>query len=118
MYRDMPPDMIITFHTLVYSAYRSNCDELIQVRGQIEKRFGKEFVKASDSDLSNLNDVIKNNINMIMPEMGLKIKRLIELANESNVDYHPSETNMRYYNIYMDQLAGEVYIYYYIYIYM
>lgn len=87
----MPPDMFVTLHTLVYASDRANIDELVEVRRQIRRVYGKEFVDASESDLSNINEVIRENINLVMPETGRKISRLVDIAKEEGIMYQPSE---------------------------
>ncbi len=100
--------MVGTFHTLVYAAYRANISELVTIRQEIELMYGKEFIKASEADLDSINDVIRENINMIMPDLGMKIERLIKLAEEHNIEYHPSETNMKALLLYIDKKGGKV----------
>lgn len=43
------------------------------------------------------------NINIKIPEEGEKIKRLVELAKERNIDYKPSAESMSYLNDYVDR---------------
>jgi len=44
----------------------------------------------SDTDESCINKVIMMNINLKIPEEGEKVKRLIEIAKERNIDFKPS----------------------------
>lgn len=90
-YRDVPPDMFTTIHTLFYAAHRANIDELVIVRAEIAKVYGKEFAQASESDPSNVNETIRENINVIMPESGRKVSRLLEIAADEGIKYVPSE---------------------------
>lgn len=83
--------MFVCLHTLVYASDKANIDELMEVRRQITRVYGKEFVDASYSDLNNINEVIRDNINLIMPESGRKIGRLVEIAKEEGIMYQPSE---------------------------
>ena len=83
--------MFVCLHTLVYASDRASIDELVEVRKQILRVYGKEFVDASYSDLNNINEVIRDNINLIMPESGRKISRLVEIAKEEGIMYQPSE---------------------------
>lgn len=46
------------FRTLIYAAPRMEIDELLQVRRQLEKIMGKEFVLAADTDEEALNKVV------------------------------------------------------------
>jgi hypothetical protein len=53
-----PKDMDQNFRTLIYAAPRMEIDELLQVRHQLEKILGKEFVLAADTDEEALNKVV------------------------------------------------------------
>jgi hypothetical protein len=53
-----PKDMDQNFRTLIYAAPRMEIDELLQVRRQLEKILGKEFVLAADTDEEALNKVV------------------------------------------------------------
>jgi len=70
IYREIPADMYVTMMTLVYAAHRTECEELVTIRNHFEKVYGKEFIKASETNPSNLNETIRENINLIMPEKG------------------------------------------------
>ena len=81
----------MTFRTMAYSAHRSNIDELFTVCKEIQRVYGKKFVKDSELDLGNVNEIVRNNINLIMPEEGRKVARIIEVAKKAGVMYAPSE---------------------------
>lgn len=68
---------------------------------------GKEFAKKSDTDESCINKVILANINMKLPEEGEKIKRLVEIALERNIDYKPSSEAYMELNLYCDRKGLE-----------
>ena len=51
--------------------------------------YGKKFAK--ESDLTKINDTIRDNINLISPEIGAKIDRLMKLCRDEGVNYEPSE---------------------------
>jgi hypothetical protein len=51
---------------------------------------GKEFVMESDNNPEVINKVIRENINLRMPEEGEKIAKLHEIAKLKNIDYKPS----------------------------
>ena len=55
-----PKDMDQNFRTLIYAAPRMEIDELMQVRRQLEKILGKEFVLAADTDEEALNKVVSS----------------------------------------------------------
>ena len=116
------------FRTLIYAAPRMEIDELLQVRRQLEKILGKEFVLAADSDEEALNKVVSinilglsssshirflifiqvaANINIRIPEEGEKVKRLIDIARERNIDYKPSAESMAALRDYCDRKGME-----------
>lgn len=50
-----------------------------------------------------MNKVIAENINIRIPEDGEKIKRLVEIAKERNIDYKPTPESMRNLSDYCDR---------------
>lgn len=95
------------FRTLVYAAPRMEIDELLQVRHQLQKLLGKEFILAADTDEEALNKVVAANINIRIPEEGEKVKRLIEIARERNIDYKPSAESIAALRDYCDRKGLE-----------
>jgi hypothetical protein len=58
-----------TFHTIIHAAPKMEIDELLQVRIQLGKILGKEFVKHSDTDYSCINklvSIISSNLLFLM----------------------------------------------------
>ncbi|CDW76626.1 UNKNOWN [Stylonychia lemnae] len=111
-----PKDMDQTFRTLCYASIRLEIDELVQVRQQLGKLLGKQFLISADKDeecvnkvvslkrfLSNPFEQIVAQINIKIPEEGEKIKRLVELAKERNIDYKPSMEAQQCLNDYIDR---------------
>ena len=66
-------------------------DELINVRKQLEKVMGKEFAQQSEFDDSCIHKIVAEKINLKIPEEGEKVKRMIEIAKERNIDYKPTQ---------------------------
>ena len=62
-------------------------------RNQVRGAYGEKFVKACDTDLASLHPIIRDNINIIVPENGMKVERLIKLAEHEGMKYEPSEKN-------------------------
>lgn len=60
------------------------------MRSQLGKLLGAKFMHEADLDEAAVNKVVSANINLKIPEEGEKIKRLVELARERNIDYKPS----------------------------
>ena len=52
------------FRTLVYAAPRMEIDELAQVRHQLEKLLGKEFILAADTDEEAIHKVVCISLNL------------------------------------------------------
>jgi len=90
----MPADMHVTLHTLVYASHRAGIPELEKIGGQICAFYGKEIAKKAETDASCVNEIIRNNINITMPDEGKKVERLIGFATEEGIKYHPSEKSL------------------------
>ena len=86
--------MLVNFHTIIYSAHRIDIEELSTIENQLNLLYGNEFIEKSEKDPSCIQEVIRENINLVIPDEGLKIERLMELAKELNVQYYPSEKSM------------------------
>ena len=69
---------------------KSEIDELPGVRHELQRLLGKEYVHQSDTDYSCINKVVAENVDIKIPEEGQLIKRLVELAQERNLNYIPS----------------------------
>ena len=69
---------------------KSEIDELAGVRHELQRLLGKEYVHQSDTDYSSINKVVAENVDIKIPEEGQVIKRLVELAQERNINYIPS----------------------------
>lgn len=104
-----------TFHTLIYAAPRLEVDELMQVRQQLCGLLGEKEAKKAETDDSCINKIVSinsshnlypqilENINLKIPEEGEKIKRLIEIAKERNIEYKPSTDASYALNAYVDR---------------
>ena len=86
--------MFVTLHTLVYASHRAGIDELMTIGHQIASLYGKEFAKQSETDEKCINDTVRQNINLIMPEEGWKVARLLEIAREEGLMYSPTEKSL------------------------
>jgi len=108
--REIPSDMVITLHTLLYASCRSGVEELETIGEAIKKLYGKKFESQTEKDEKCVNEIIRSNINFITPEEGWKVKRLIEIAKEVNQQYTPSEQKLlaykKYMNTYFDQYGN------------
>jgi tRNA isopentenyl-2-thiomethyl-A-37 hydroxylase MiaE len=90
---------------LIYAAPRLEIEELTEVRKHLSGFLGKDFVAMSDTEPSCINKQILDNINLQIPEEGQKIKRLIEIAQERNINYIPSPESRLALNSYLDRKA-------------
>lgn len=96
----VPKDMNQTFATIIHSAAKLDCDELMQVRKMISPLFDKQFIKECDSNYDMLNPVVAQNIDIKIPEQGEVVLRLVNLAQERNIDYIPSAESLSVLNAY------------------
>lgn len=76
--------------TIVYSAERSNIDELSIVKNEIRRVYGVKFARDAEIDFNSLNETVRENISLVMPEEGRKVEKLIEIAKKQGVMYQPS----------------------------
>lgn len=83
--------MFMTIHTLMYAAPRAGIDELLTISRQLSYLCGPEFTKQSETDERCINETIRENINLIMPEEGWKVDRLIKIAKDEGIQYCPTE---------------------------
>lgn len=86
--------MYVTLHTLIYASARAGIEELMTIGQQVTAFYGKEFAKQAETDEKSINDTIRQNISIIMPEEGWKIARLIEIAREEGLPYTPTERGL------------------------
>ena len=94
-----------TFHTVIYAAPRLEIEELMKVRQYLCTFLGKDFVAMSDNEPTCINKQILDNINLQIPEEGQKIKRLVEIAQERNINYIPSPESKQALNSYLERKA-------------
>ncbi len=87
--------MFVTMQTLIYAASRSGIEELSKVQAEFRRVYGNPFVTAAETDPHNVNETIREDINLIMPESGWKVARLIEIAREEGITYQPTECSSR-----------------------
>eukprot|EP00826_Nyctotherus_ovalis_P060979 TRINITY_DN862_c0_g1_i1.p1 TRINITY_DN862_c0_g1~~TRINITY_DN862_c0_g1_i1.p1 ORF type:complete len:255 (+),score=53.84 TRINITY_DN862_c0_g1_i1:371-1135(+) len=106
MGKEIPPDMYVTLHTLIYAAPRAGIEELVTVGRQLGFLCGPEFVKQSQTDEKCVNETIRENINLILPEEGWRIEKLIQIAKEEGIQYTPTEKSNQAYLTYTSSKAG------------
>lgn len=97
-----PKDMNSCFATLIHIAPKMEVEELMEVRKQLTKLLGKEFVKRADEDKTFINKLVAEKIDFRMPPDGETIFRMKELAQERNIIYQPSQEMQKALNQYLD----------------
>lgn len=85
--------MNVTLHTLIYAADRAGIDELHTIKKQLTYLCGEKFASQSETDDKCIHEVIRDNINLIMPEEGQKVERLIQIAKDQGIQYIPTEAS-------------------------
>jgi len=83
-------------------------DELLSIGGTIATLCGKKFVAQTEKDEKCVHEVVRENINIITPEEGWKVERLMEIAREVNLPYNPSERNLASYKKYISGKKGAI----------
>lgn len=100
MGREIPSDMSTTLHTLLYASNRAGVEELTTIGSQIATLCGKKFADQTEKDEKCVHETVRQNINLITPDEGWKVERLMEIAKEVNQPYMPSDRCMHVYHIY------------------
>eukprot|EP00826_Nyctotherus_ovalis_P051732 TRINITY_DN647_c0_g1_i23.p1 TRINITY_DN647_c0_g1~~TRINITY_DN647_c0_g1_i23.p1 ORF type:complete len:448 (+),score=93.28 TRINITY_DN647_c0_g1_i23:122-1465(+) len=106
MGREIPSDMLTTLHTLLYASNRAGVEELMTIGNAIANICGKKFVSQTEKDEKCVHEVVRENINLITPEEGWKVERLMEIAREVNQPYTPNEKSLMAYKKYMQSKGG------------
>ena len=74
---------------MLYAAPKTNVEELNKVAASIAAMYGPKFVK--ETDATNINETIRDNINILTPSTGQKVAKLMEIAVKEGIPYKPSE---------------------------
>ena len=59
-----------TFRTIIYASLRFEVDELLQVRSELGKLLGKEFLKSAEHDEQLVNKVVSISFTLSMKDCG------------------------------------------------
>ena len=86
--------MFVTLRTLVYAADRSNISEMVTIRNQIIALYGREFAAAAETNPNSINETVRDNINLILPQPGRKVARIIQIAKDEGINYRPTDASM------------------------
>eukprot|EP00358_Blepharisma_japonicum_P002873 CAMPEP_0202948570 /NCGR_PEP_ID=MMETSP1395-20130829/13745_1 /ASSEMBLY_ACC=CAM_ASM_000871 /TAXON_ID=5961 /ORGANISM="Blepharisma japonicum, Strain Stock R1072" /LENGTH=339 /DNA_ID=CAMNT_0049650743 /DNA_START=6 /DNA_END=1025 /DNA_ORIENTATION=+ len=88
--RSVPPDLRAAIETLIWSASRCECAELIEVRAQFAGKYGIEFCKHANDDRDGfVNKSVLAKLVAVVPTEEEKTVKLQEIASEKRVDYVP-----------------------------
>lgn len=82
------------FYTIIYASNKVGINEFKNIVKEITCMYGKDFVKKSETGEKYIHEIIKQNINLIIPEDGWKVVKLIEISKEIGIAYSPSEKSI------------------------
>eukprot|EP00826_Nyctotherus_ovalis_P009967 TRINITY_DN12644_c0_g2_i1.p1 TRINITY_DN12644_c0_g2~~TRINITY_DN12644_c0_g2_i1.p1 ORF type:complete len:181 (+),score=44.41 TRINITY_DN12644_c0_g2_i1:370-912(+) len=105
MNHEIPSDMLTTLHTLLFASNRAGVEELATIGHSITKLYGKKLASQVEKDKKHVHEMVRENMNLTVPEEGCKVQRLMEIAREVNQPYTPSEKCLLAYKKYL-QLKG------------
>lgn len=94
--KDPPSDIRYAVETLIWSASRSDCDEMLKVREQFVALYGEVFCRNAVSNANGLvNSIVSfrqviSKLEATLPEDELKIVKLKEIAAEKMIEYIPA----------------------------
>ncbi|GBG30848.1 IST1-like protein [Hondaea fermentalgiana] len=93
--KECPFDMREAVCTLIYAANRTEIKELIQVREQLTKKYGKDFAEKADRNHNGcVNERVVAKLSAQPPNAFLVLNYMKELADEYDVDWQPDEATM------------------------
>lgn len=88
--RTCPPDMKEAVSTVIWACPRvENVPELLQIREQLARKFGKEFAHAaSDNSEMAVNVRVHERMSMLVPEPYLCIETLKDIAQQFDIEWN------------------------------
>lgn len=90
---ECPVDLREAVSSLMWAATQVQIDELVEVRKQLEKKFGEEFVNDAIRN-EYINQRLLRKLAVTPPSALLVFRYLEEIAKEYNVDYTPSDIGL------------------------
>ncbi len=91
--KECPFDMREAVCTLIYAANRTEVKELVQVKEQLIKKYGKEFGERAMANHNGcVNERIVQKLSAMPPNAFLVLNYMKELAQQYNIDWQPDET--------------------------
>ncbi|AQK50631.1 Regulator of Vps4 activity in the MVB pathway protein [Zea mays] len=110
--RECPIDLKEAISSICFAAPRcADLPELIQVQMMFATKYGKEFVAAASELMPDcgVNRQIIELLSIRPPPVHAKLKLLKEIAEEHEVDWDPSETEIEFLKPHEDLLNGPTY---------
>jgi len=93
--KQCPFDMVQTVSTLIYVARRVQIPELIEIRKQLIKKYGKEFAQRAERNVDScVNERIIQKLSVQPPNAFLVVNYLKSIAEQYGVVWEPTETPM------------------------
>ncbi len=90
--KECPGDLISCVSTLIWASDRVDVPELVEVRNQLTKKYGKPFVEAAMKNEGGvLNDRVVHKLSVKPPSAFLVMSYLREIAAQFGVDYQPTD---------------------------
>jgi hypothetical protein len=85
-----PNDMDETFATIIHAAPKLDVEELLKVKAQLSMLMDEKFVNECRTNKDLINKTVAENIDFKKIEDGASGLRMINLADERNIQYKPS----------------------------
>jgi hypothetical protein len=84
-----------SFATIIHAAPKLDVQELSMVASMLGSLLDEKWVRECHTNYSLINPVVAANIDFKKPEDGEVVLRLVNLAKERNIDYHPSHDSIQ-----------------------
>lgn len=81
-----PDDLLQSVCTVIWAANKVDIEELLVVKAQLIKKFGKDIVKQSEVP-ANINERVMSKLSVQPPTNALVIRYLEEIASDNNIDW-------------------------------
>ncbi|CAG9329315.1 IST1_3 [Blepharisma stoltei] len=92
-----PAELRSAIDTLIWSASRSECEEMIKIRKQFAGKYGIEYCEKANIDADGMvNHAVLNKLVSSIPSENEKMMKIIEIASEKRVDFVPGSEVKKY----------------------
>eukprot|EP00595_Chromulina_sp_UTEXLB2642_P002835 CAMPEP_0196761934 /NCGR_PEP_ID=MMETSP1095-20130614/1249_1 /TAXON_ID=96789 ORGANISM="Chromulina nebulosa, Strain UTEXLB2642" /NCGR_SAMPLE_ID=MMETSP1095 /ASSEMBLY_ACC=CAM_ASM_000446 /LENGTH=231 /DNA_ID=CAMNT_0042112049 /DNA_START=270 /DNA_END=968 /DNA_ORIENTATION=+ len=90
-----PDDLEAAIASLSWASDRLNIPELLEVKNQLTKKFGKKYMdKISNLQFEKVNERLLKKLSIDAPSASLVMNYLVEIAKEFNIDWSPSDVGL------------------------